>query len=55
MFVTLNLSNFNSDCVETIVPNSFSVKIFAEVTILSFFLNKGYCDIFFIPASFEIK
>ena len=45
LFLTfLNFSSFKFKigCVDTIVFNSFSVKIFADVTILSFFLNKGY-------------
>ena len=37
------------------VFNSFSVNILADATILSFFLNKGYCEIFLISANFEIN
>ena len=33
---------FNIGCVETTVSNSYSVKIFADVTILSLFLKSGY-------------
>ena len=32
----------SSGCVDTMSPNSFSVKILADVTTLSFFLNNGY-------------
>ena len=45
----------SSGCVDIISPNSFSVKILADVTILSFFLNKGYWEIFFIPAILQIN
>ena len=42
----IDTSNYLKNCipgfVETIEFNSFSVKIFADVTILSFFLNNGY-------------
>ena len=54
-FWTLILFNDKFGWVEIIQPNSFSVKILAEVTILSFLLNKGYWEIFLIPANFEIK
>ena len=40
-FTLLSLT-ISSGCVDTISPNSFSVKILADVTILSFFLNNGY-------------
>ena len=41
--------------VEIISFKYSSVKILAESTILSFFLNNGYCIIFFMPAYLEIK
>ena len=54
-FLIFSSSTFRYGCVVTTVFISYSVKIFADVTTLSFFLKRGYCEIFLIPAIFEIK
>ena len=39
---TLSSLILSYGCVDTMSPNSFSVKILADVTTLSFFINNGY-------------
>ena len=51
----LSLFKLKIGCVDTIEFNSLSTNIFAEFTILSFFLNNGYCEIFLIPEKFAKK